>query len=35
MVLESCPSGLAIEVIKARGGRTGRVVLDAVRAASE
>lgn len=35
LVLESSPGGLAIEVIKARGGRTGRVVLDAVRAAHE
>ncbi len=35
LVLESCATGLAIEVIKARGGRTGSVVLDSVRAASE
>jgi len=34
LVLESCAEGLAIEVIKARGGRTGRVVLEAVRAAA-
>lgn len=35
LVLTGSSTGLAIEVIKARGGRTGRVVLKSVRAGAE
>jgi hypothetical protein len=35
LVLEASPRGLAVDVIKARGGLTGRVLLDAVRICPE